>query len=626
MQGGEALVYVVGTAGHVDHGKSTLIKALTGIDPDRLREEKERGMTIDLGFAWLRLPSGSEVSIVDVPGHERFIKNMLAGVGGIDVAMLVVAADEGVMPQTREHLSILDLLQIKSGVVALTKKDLVEPDWLELVQADLADTLRGTVLEMSAIAPVSAVTGEGLPALLEEIDRLLSQTPPKRDIGRPRLPVDRVFTIAGFGTIVTGTLVDGTFQVGQEIEIQPRGLKARIRSLQTHKQKVEVAVPGSRVAINLAGLATEDVARGDVVSLPRWLEPTQVLDVQIRVLAAAAKPIAHGATLSFHTGSAEVETRVSLLDAEEIPPGHSGWAQLRLAQPVAVLKGDLFVVRTPNASVGGGEIVDGHPRRHRRFQSSLLTSLATLQRGGPEDLVRQALAGRPPQELELIAKQASLTQSECRAALDALVARGETLTIAGFYADTRAWQQLTAQVLSALSAYHVQFPLRRGMPKEELKSRLNLPPQLFAVAVDRWLKDGAVVEESAAVRTREHQVTFNPEQTAKVEQLFAHLRRDRYAPPARAELEQLLGLEPEVINALADQGRLHRVNESVIFTTDVYDEMVGGIVERIRSTGRITVAEVRDQFGTSRKYALAVLEHLDEERVTRRVGDERVLR
>ena len=619
-------MYVVGTAGHVDHGKSTLIKALTGIDPDRLREEKERGMTIDLGFAWLRLPSGGEVSIVDVPGHERFIKNMLAGVGGIDVAMLVVAADEGVMPQTREHLSILHLLRIKSGVVALTKKDLVEPDWLELVQADLADTLRGTVLERAAIVPVSAVTGEGLPALLGEIERLLAHTPPKRDIGRPRLPVDRVFTIAGFGTIATGTLVDGTLQVGQEVEIQPRGLKARIRTLQTHKHKVDVAVPGSRVAVNLAGLSTDELARGDVVSLPRWLTPTQVLDVQLQVLAAANKPVTHGATLSFHTGSAEVETRVSLLDAEEIPPGRSGWAQMRLAAPVAVVKGDFFVVRTPNATVGGGEIVDVHPRRHRRFQKSLVAALETLQRGGPEDLVRQALAGRPPQELDVVAKQASLTQAECRAALEALVARGEALPIAGFYADALAWQQLTEQVLAVLHAYHSQYPLRRGMPKEELKSRLNLPPRLYAVALERWLKEGAVVEESASIRAQEHQVKFSPEQTAKIEQLFALLHRDRYAPPARADLEQQLGLEPEVINALSDQGRLRKLTDAVIFPTDVYDEMVKAIVERLRAAGKITVGEVRDQFGTSRKYALAILEHLDEERITRRVGDERVLR
>ncbi len=619
-------MYVVGTAGHVDHGKSTLIKALTGIDPDRLREEKERGMTIDLGFAWLKLPSGREVSIVDVPGHERFIKNMLAGIGGIDLALLVVAADEGVMPQTREHLAIVDLLQVKRGLVALTKVDLVEPDWLELVQADLADTLEGTVLAGAPLLPVSAVSGQGLPRLLAEIDRQLSETPAKRDIGRPRLPVDRVFTIAGFGTIVTGTLVDGSFQVGQEVEIQPSGLRSRIRTLQTHKHRVDSAVPGSRVAINLAGLATEEIARGDVVSLPRWLAPTQVVDGRLRVLESAPKPLAHGATVSCHTGAAEVEARVSILDADELAPGSSGWAQLRLAGPVAVVKGDYFVVRTPNATIGGGEIVDVHPRRHRRFQPALLAALATKQKGDPEELARQALAAKPPQEAETVAKLAGLTLAETRAALEALQARGEVLTIGGLFVDAVAWQQLTEQMLSVLRAFHAQYPLRRGMPKEELKSRLNLPPRLFAVAAERWLRDGSVIEEGAQARTPEHAVRFTTEQSAKIERLFSALRRERFAPPSRGELEQELGIEPAVIGALAELGRLIKLTETVVYPTDTYEEMVAVIVEWLRSTGKITVAEVRDRFGTSRKYALAILEHLDEERVTRRVGDERVLR
>jgi selenocysteine-specific elongation factor len=619
-------VYVVGTAGHVDHGKSTLIKALTGIDPDRLREEKERGMTIDLGFAWLKLPSGREVSIVDVPGHERFVKNMLAGIGGIDLALLVVAADEGVMPQTREHLAILDLLQVRRGLVALTKSDLVEPDWLELVQADLTETLRGTALAGAPLLPVSAVTGQGLPGLLAEVDRQLSATPAKRDIGRPRLPVDRVFTITGFGTIVTGTLVDGSFQVGQEIEVQPSGLRSRIRTLQTHKHKVETAVPGSRVAINLAGLSTEEIARGDVVSLPRWLEPTQVVDGRLRLLAAAPKALAHGATVSFHTGSAEVEARVSLLDAEELAPGASGWTQLRLAGPVAVVKGDFFVLRTPNATIGGGEIVDVHPRRHRRFQASTLGSLATKQKGDPEELARQALAGKPPQEADAVGKLAGLTVAETRAALEGLQARGEVLSVGGLYVDAIAWQQLTEKMLSTLRGFHGQYPLRRGMPKEELKSRLNLTPRVYALAAERWLRDGTVVEEGAQVRTAEHEVRFSVQQEAKVERMFTALRRERFAPPSRSELEQELGLEPAVIDALAELGRLVKLTETVIYPTDVYEEMVATIVEWLREKGTITVAEVRDRFGASRKYALALLEHLDEERVTRRVGDERVLR
>lgn len=619
-------MYVVGTAGHVDHGKSTLIRALTGIDPDRLREEKERGMTIDLGFAWLRLPGGREVSIVDVPGHERFIKNMLAGVGGIDVAMLVVAADEGVMPQTREHLAILDLLRIKAGVVALTKKDLVENDWLELVQADVAEAMKGTVLENAPLVPVSATTGEGLQDLLGTLDAMLAATPEKRDIGRPRLPIDRVFTIAGFGTIVTGTLVDGKLTVGQEVEIQPRGLKSRIRNLQTHKHKVDFAVPGSRVAVNLTGLAIEDLRRGDVVTSPRWLVSTSAVDVQLTVLADADKPLAHGATISFHTGSAEVEGRVSLLDREAVEPGESGWAQMRLAAPVALVKGDYFIVRTPNATVGGGEVVDAHPRRHRRFQAATVQSLADLQRGSPEELVLRAASGAVPLEVDALARQSGLTQEAARRVVEELTARQSLLGFGGFYIALSGWELIGQQVAEVLTAYHRQYPLRRGIPKEELKSRLGYSTRLANLTLERLAQEEVVADDGLSVRLPGHEITFSPQQAERIERLFRLLNQNRYAPPSPAELQQQLGLEPEVLDALVDLGRLRKPSESVALPTEVYDEMVSTIVDRLRKQGKITVAEVRDLFGTSRKYALAILEHMDEQKVTRRVGDERVLR
>ncbi|MEJ2733589.1 MAG: selenocysteine-specific translation elongation factor [Anaerolineae bacterium] len=327
---------VIGTAGHVDHGKSTLVHALTGIDPDRLKEEKEREMTIDLGFAWLTLPSGERVGIVDVPGHKDFIKNMLAGVGGIDAALFVVAADEGVMPQTREHLAILDLLQVRGGIVALTKTDMAEDeDWLELVEADLLEVLEGTVLDGAPVVRCSARTGEGLEELLAELDRYLATSAPRRDRNRPRLPVDRVFTIPGFGTVVTGTLSEGTLASGQEVELQPSGLKARIRGLQTHKQKIEQAVPGSRVAINLTGVSKELVQRGDVVTTPGWLVPTTLVDCQLRYLPDAPVPLKHNATVDFFSGAAETQAQVRLLGTRVLAPGDDGWVQLRLKEPVA---------------------------------------------------------------------------------------------------------------------------------------------------------------------------------------------------------------------------------------------------------------------------------------------------
>lgn len=348
---------LIGTAGHVDHGKSTLTQALTGINPDRLAEEQARAMTIELGFAWLTLPNGETVSFVDVPGHEAFIKNMLAGIGGIDVALLVIAADEGIMPQTREHLAILDLLRISNGVVALTKTDLVtEPGWLELVQNDARAALRDTCLRDAEIIPVSAKTKRGLDELLRALERALARAQAKTDRGQPRLPIDRVFTMSGFGTVVTGALSDGHFAVGAEVEIAPRGLRARIRGLQAHKQKLELAPSGGRVAINLAGVATAEIARGDVVILPDTHKPTTMLDARVQWLASAPRPLAHGQALEMFLYASEVSARVRLLETDALFPGQRGWAQLLLQAPVIAAKGDRFILRyaSPSVTVGGG--------------------------------------------------------------------------------------------------------------------------------------------------------------------------------------------------------------------------------------------------------------------------------
>ncbi|MBI2322458.1 MAG: selenocysteine-specific translation elongation factor [Chloroflexi bacterium] len=618
-------MFVIGTAGHVDHGKSTLVRALTGIDPDRLREEKERGMTIDLGFAWLRLPSGREVSIVDVPGHERFIKNMLAGVGGIDVALLVIAADESVMPQTEEHLAILDLLRVKNGVVALTKIDLVEPDWLELVQADVRERLGGTVLEGAPIVRVSAQTGAGLDELKRTLDALLDATPPKRDLGRPRLPVDRVFTVAGFGTVVTGTLIDGHMTIGQEVEILPRRLRSRVRGLQTHRQRVETARPGTRVAVNLVGVATEDVDRGDVVTAPRWLRPSRVFDARLRLLKASERPLAHNAPVSFHTGAAEALGRVRLLDRQELAPGETGWAQLRLERELAVAKGDMFIVRDTVTTVGGGEVVEVAPKRHRRFHGPTLRALETLAQGAPEDVVLEALGGRGLLDAEALAQRAGLATAAVREVLADLTARGVVVHLDGLYLSEPTWQQLRQQAQGAVAEFHRQFPLRSGMPREELKSRLGLGAKPFALLLKRLEHEGALLEEGATVRLPAHAVRFTLEQEAQIARLLERLLAQGYAPPSRQELEAEVGLDPAVTDALIEQGRLRRLTEEVVYPAAVYNEMVARVVERIRGQGRITVAEVRDMFQTSRKYALALMEHLDEERVTRRVGDERVL-
>jgi selenocysteine-specific elongation factor len=380
-------VRVIGTAGHVDHGKSTLIHALTGIDPDRLQEEKERGMTIDLGFAWLQLPNGVEVSIVDVPGHERFIHNMLAGVGGIDVALLVVAADEGVMPQTREHVAILDLLDVSNGVVALTKRDLVDDEWLDLVQADLEDflKLKGTTLSGAPIVPCSSTTGQGLDELKLQLQELLAKERTRPSTGRPRLPIDRIFTVAGFGTVVTGTLLDGELKLGQELEVQPGGLRTRVRGLQSHKKKLDTVPAGTRTAVNLGGLAVEDLYRGQVLVPPGTLQPTRALDAQLRLIPDA-RPVRHNTQVSFHTGAAETLAQLTLLDRDELQPGEQAWVQLRLQDEVALARGDLFIVRLPSPSMtlGGGRVVEPFARRHRRRQAAVLERLTSWRKARPK--------------------------------------------------------------------------------------------------------------------------------------------------------------------------------------------------------------------------------------------------
>ncbi len=431
---------VIGTAGHVDHGKSTLVLALTGIDPDRLREEKERQMTIDLGFAWLTLPGGESVGVIDVPGHIDFIKNMLAGVGGIDAALFIVAADEGVMPQTREHLAILDLLQVPAGVVALTKVDTItEEGWLELIEADLRDTLDGTCLADAPIIPVSARAGIGLDRLKQALADALASVPPRRDKGQPRLPVDRAFSVAGFGTVVTGTVSDGAFRVGDEVEIVPGGLKARIRSLQSHKRSVELGLPGSRLAINLTGIHPDQLRRGMVVTRPGNLHATPLIDVRLRLIAAnspltgeAVAPLRHNQAVDFFSGAAETPARVRLLDAEQIVPGGEGWAQLRLEEPVAVGPGDRFIIRqaSPSITIGGGVIVNPHPRRRwRRFQPDVLAQLDTLARGTPEDLLLHALATAELSPLRAAVERSGLDAATAESTLARLIADGQIIPL-----------------------------------------------------------------------------------------------------------------------------------------------------------------------------------------------------
>jgi len=632
---------VIGTAGHVDHGKSTLIHALTGIDPDRLKEEKEREMTIDLGFAWLKLPSGREVSIVDVPGHEDFVRNMLAGVGGIDLALLVVAADEGVMPQTREHLAILDLLQISDSIVVLTKSDLIEdPEWLDLVKEEVRDELAGSVLQDAKILPVSARTGQGLTELLAELDGLLQRPLKRRETGRPRLPIDRVFTIGGFGTVITGTLIEGRLQTGQDVTILPRGIRARIRGLQTHKVKVETAMPPSRVAVNLAGVDRDQLQRGDVLTTPGWLRPTSLLDARLRLLKSTPRPLAHNATVHFFAGTAQCQARVRILDRKQIAPGDQSWVQLALSTPVAVLKGDHFIIRQPSPSqtLGGGSIVNPFPqRRHRRFRPDVLERLELLTHGTPEQLLLQELEHVQPCEAAALVRHSTLVPDEAALALSKLLRTGQAVLLnpsdkdpdlvpdsTRYVMSATGWQNLLERMSAVLRQYHRQFPLRAGISREELKSRLRLPPRAFNETVSRAVSQGALRETETLVFLADHQVTFSAEQERTIAELVKAFRQHPHSPLSLAESKVLVGAD--VLAALLERGDLVKVSDSVLFSASAYQEMTQAIVNRLQHDGHITLAQIRDMFSTSRKYAQALIEHLDDQHVTRRIGDRRILR
>lgn len=620
-----------GTAGHVDHGKSTLVRALSGIDPDRLKEEKERGMTIDLGFAWLVLPSGERVSIVDVPGHQDFIGNTLAGVTGIDAALVVVAADEGVMPQTREHVTILDLLGVRRGVTALTRIDLVdEPDWLDLVETDVSELLASTSLAGSRTVRVSSRTGEGLDALVVAIEEVVRHAAPRRDLGRPRLPVDRVFTVPGFGTVVTGTLADGSVRAGQELMVYPGGQRVRVRGLQVHKEPVYAAEPGSRVALNVSGVDREALSRGAVLALPGALEPSTLVDAKVRVVRDAGHPLRHNEPIEVFWGAAATPGRARLLEKEELQPGEEGWAQLQLSKPGSFCRGDRFIVRQPalNLTLGGGEIVDPRPRYHARRRLSIIQSLEAMSRSDPADLLLETLRRREPCPPEALLTAAGIDRASAREALERLKAQGQVLLLGGGCDEPMAissdgWERLMGSLVATLDRYHRASPLRLGMPREELRNRLRLSGAAFNAIMEGASTQGCVVCAGTTVRLPKHEVRFDPQQKAGREALLEAYRKAPHAPPSRAEAVALAG--QDVFDALVEQRTLVRVDADLYFLEETYREMVDRLVAFLEEHGSVSVAQVRELFGTSRKYVLPFLEHLDDARITRRVGDERVL-
>lgn len=632
---------ILGTAGHIDHGKTSLIRALTGIDTDRLKEEKLRGITIELGFAHMELPNGDQLGIVDVPGHERFVKHMVAGATGIDIVALVIAADEGVMPQTREHMEICELLHVRKGLVVLTKIDMVDdPDWVEMVKDDVAGFLKGTFLEGAPILPVSAVTGENMETLKAALVKLVAEVSPRSTDGPFRLPVDRVFSMRGFGTVVTGTSASGRVRLGDPVTIYPGELKSRVRGIQVHNEEVQEVLPGQRTAINLQGMERALIQRGDVVATPGTLVPSHMIDVHLELLSSMPRPLKHRAKVRFHTGTAEHMATVILLDRQEMAPGEKSFAQVRLDTPTAVLRGDRFVVRSysPVQTIGGGTILHPLPRKHKGHEKrEAAEALATLLRGNDEEIILWHIhdahwTGLSEDELRI---RANVPSKVLEKTLQRFVSQK---TVILYDKDNRrlihpeVLESLKETILAQLADHHARFPLKTGMAKEELSAQLPKPVdvKLYNYVLRQLTEADLIAQEMEWVRLATHKINLTKDEEVirqKIEKTFLDTGLQ---PPFFRDVASKLPGTPrqhqDVLEWMVGQGILIKAKEDILFHTRAISDLQVRLVQFLRENGEINTAQFKDMTGASRKYTIPLLEYFDSQKITIRVGDARRLR
>lgn len=630
---------ILGTAGHVDHGKTALVKALTGVDTDRLKEEKERGITIELGFASLDLPGGGTVGVVDVPGHERFIKNMVSGAAGIDLVMMVVAADEGIMPQTREHLHICSLLGIRKGLVALTKVDLVDDEWRELVADDIRNFLKGTFMEDAPILPVSALTGSGLPELLQALAHSASEIGAKSDAGLFRLPVDRVFSIRGFGTVATGTLVSGSIAVGEEVAILPGRIVSRVRGLQIHNHSVSEAESGQRTAVNLQGIERAAIERGNVLTRPGALDPTRRLDVFFEYLPGNDRKMKNRALVRFHAGTSELMARLTLLDRDEIEPGGKAYAQLFLAAPAVAMAGDRFVVRSysPVTTVGGGQVIDPLSRKHKRRSEGVIQELDRLHHGSePERLAviigRASFDGIDPRGLVI---RTGLPAAQVRKGLDLIFSRRQAVLLDR--EETRAvapevYEELQQRTIGEIRVHHEKFPLREGLSREELRMKLGafIGPKLFHAAMRDLEKAGKIVTDRENIRLPDHRVSLQDDQESLRREIAEWYRQAGLAPPSLREVTEKFAQHKSqiggILNVMLKNGTLTKINEDLCFDAQTLQRLREDYKNRLLKDGKATPATFKELTGLTRKYIIPLMEYFDATKLTVRSGDHRLLR
>ena len=626
---------IIGTAGHVDHGKTALIRALTGIETDRIKEEKKRGITIELGFAYLDMPNGEKAGIIDVPGHEKFVKNMLAGAGGIDLALLVVAADEGFMPQTREHLGILSLLNIPEGLIVVTKKDMVDEDWLEVVCEDIRAEVKDTFLEKADILAVSSYTGEGIEELRQAIFTMIEANEQMKNPNVPfRIPVDRVFSIEGFGTVITGTLIEGQMNVGDPVTIYPSGIETKIRNLQVHSRDVQTAYAGQRVAVNLAGLKKTDLDKGDVVADANSMHNTMMLDVKLSILKNCNRDIFNGTRLHLYHGAKDILCKCILLDNEVVSAGDEVYAQLRLEEELAAKVGDRFILRfySPVETIGGGVILDSNPMKHKRNDAAVLESLAIKDKGSEKDKLVEALKEYSPryETLSFLKVHTNIDSDMFDSIIQILLDEEEIFPINNNIVIHKSFlKAMEVRAEKMLAKYHEENPLRSGMKRDEFRGKLftNREIAIADKVTEYMVKDGLLSLPQGAVALSSFGVKFNAQQ----EKLMADLEKvfldGAYAVPSLDDVAAQFAKEKnfkQVLESMITDGKLIKLTDQIIYHIDIYNKALELAMDYVEKNGQITLGETRDLLGSSRKYTLALLEYWDRKNITKKIGETRV--
>lgn len=624
---------IIGTAGHVDHGKTALIKALTGIETDRIKEEKKRGITIELGFAYLDLPDGEKAGIIDVPGHEKFVKNMLAGAGGIDLALLVVAADEGFMPQTREHLGILSLLNISEGIIVVTKKDMVDEDWLEIVCDEVRQEVQGTFLENAQIIPVSSYTGEGIEQLRQAIFTMIDQKTQIKNLDVPfRIPVDRIFSVEGFGTVITGTLIEGTMKVGDPVTVYPSRIESRIRNLQVHSQDVQEAYAGQRVAVNLAGLKKTDLNKGDVIAVPDSMHTTMMIDIHLTVLKDCDREIRNATRLHLYHGARDILCKIVLLDRDSVGAGESCYAQLRLEEEIAVKTGDRFVLRfySPVETIGGGVILDSNPFKHKRNDAAVLESLKLKEGGSDREKISAALRDYSArfETLDFLQIQTGIPKEQFEQQINKLIKDKVAFRVSdNVVIHTDYLNRLKDSAIKLLESYHKENPLREGMKKDEFRNKLIKYEDISVVdkITDSLVNRKVLKYVNNCVALADFEVQQDNNQQ-EIENAFLQGGFSPESPDQIAARFPKVKNFKQVLESLVNTGKLVRVEEKILLHADYYNKALTLAKEHVDQNGQITLAEMRDLMGASRKFAVAVLEYWDKRGITKKVGDARTFK